>query len=219
MDEKKQIVEKIVKMSGSYSAYNIFSDWVECCAISIQNSCSLHKNEVYMQREEMYKKIMNKYSEKQQKEFAEMFALLVLCFENRLSDILGEIYMESGCGNKYTGQFFTPYHLSLLNAKLALPDEVSEKNKIKINEPSCGGGGMIIAAAQYLKEKGVNYQKCMEVVAQDLDWKGVYMCYVQLSLLGIDAVVVQGDTLAEPYTRNHSEHRVLRTPKNIGALM
>ena len=78
---------------------------------------------------------------------------------------------------------------------------------------------MIIAFADILKRKGFNYQKCMKVVAQDLDWKGVYMCYVQLSLLGIDAVVVQGDTLKEPYTDNYPRSRIFRTPRNMGLLI
>ena len=28
----------------------------------------------------------------------------------------------------------------------------------------------MIAAARALKERGINYQNCMKVVAQDLDW-------------------------------------------------
>ena len=65
-----------------------------------------------------------------------------------------------------------------------------------MHEPSTGGGGIIIAAAKVLKDRGLNYQKCLKVVAQDLDWKGVYMTYVQLSLLGIEATVIQGDSLS-----------------------
>ena len=59
----------------------------------------------------------------------------------------------------------------------------------------------------------------MEVVAQDLDWNGVFMSYVQFSLLGIDAIVVQGDTLIEPYVNGYPESRVLRTPRNRGVLI
>ena len=93
-------------------------------------------------------------------------------------------------------------------------------DKITINEPTCGGGAMVIAAAKVLKEKGINYQQAMEVVAQDLDWKGVYMCYVQLSLLGISAICVQGDTLANPYDPARTERsKILRTPKKAGVLI
>lgn len=78
---------------------------------------------------------------------------------------------------------------------------------------------MIIAAAMELKSKGVNYQDELEVVAQDLDWNCVYMCYIQLSLLGISAVVVQGDTLCEPYGKDTPKQRVMVTPMKKGVLM
>lgn len=78
---------------------------------------------------------------------------------------------------------------------------------------------MIIAMAATLKDKGYNYQACMKVIAQDLDWKGVYMTYTQLSLIGIDAIVVQGDTLLEPYTDNYPRSRVFRTLRNMGGLI
>jgi hypothetical protein len=79
---------------------------------------------------------------------------------------------------------------------------------------------MIIGAADILQERGVNYQPLMQVVAQDLDWLAVYMCYIQLSVLGIDAIVVQGDSLLYPYQKGVTpETHILRTPKNKGALI
>ena len=45
--------------------------------------------------------------------------------------------------------------------------------------------------AKTMKRMGLNYQSKMKVVAQDLDWLSVYMTYIQLSLLGINAIVVQ----------------------------
>lgn len=216
---KKEIVKMITEMSGKYSAYQVFSDWVECMALAIQNCCSVFHDEVWATREKTYMKIMEKYSPKERENFSKMYALLVMAFENDMSDFLGEIYMESGCGNKYTGQFFTPFHLGYLTAELGIDlSSISEDNKLEVNEPSTGGGGMIIAAAKVLKNAGINYQKCMKVVAQDLDFKAVYMTYVQLSLLGIDAVVVQGDTLKDPdWTKRPAECRFY-TPKRMGCL-
>ena len=78
---------------------------------------------------------------------------------------------------------------------------------------------MIIAAAKVLKDRGINYQKCMQVVAQDLDWKAVYMCYVQLSLLGINAVVVQGNTLIEPDWMSRPPECIFRTPNRTGMMI
>jgi hypothetical protein len=45
------------------------------------------------------------------------------------------------------------------------------------------------------------------------------MSYIQLSLLGIDAIIVQGDTLKEPYKSGYPRGRVMRTPKNVGMLI
>lgn len=72
-------------------------------------------------------------------------------------------------------------------------------------------GGMVIAAAQVLQEKGINYQRVLDVVCQDLDWTAVYMCYVQLSLLGVKAIVAQGEHIirtvySKPFERKGVLH-------------
>lgn len=78
---------------------------------------------------------------------------------------------------------------------------------------------MIVASAQVLKEQGVNYQKVLDVVCQDLDWTAVYMCYVQLSLLGIMATVAQGNTLTEPFIDGYPQKKVFYTPAKRGLLI
>lgn len=45
------------------------------------------------------------------------------------------------------------------------------------------------------------------------------MTYIQMSLLGVKAIVVQGDTLREPYRKGYDSYRVLRTPAEMGALL
>lgn len=217
MDYKKEIVKRITGMSGRYSSYYIFRDWVEMMALSIQNASFLQHNELCEKRERQYQQIADKYDSEEMQMFAEMFGLLQLTLEERIDDALGDIYMKSGCASKELGQFFTPYHLSKLTASLSLPEDLNKP--FDINEPACGGGGLIVAVADILKEQGINYQKNMTVIAQDLDWLGVYMTYVQLSLLGIKAIVVQGDTLTDPYVHEYPEERKFRTPAQMGVLI
>ena len=221
MDYEKMIIESIEKLSGKFSPYQIFTDWVSMAAISISNSCRPFKDKVYLEREGRYLDTSRKYSKEELKILADMIGALTLCLENKICDVLGDIYMKSGCGNKQTGQFFTPYHLSYLTARLVYDEQISElagSEILEVNEPSSGGGGMIIAVAEVMKNQGVNYQKRLHIVAQDLDWNGVYMTYVQLSLLGIKAIVVQGDTLLEPYRIGYDESRVFRTPAEMGVI-
>ena len=218
-EAEKNIIKRVERLAGKYNPYNIFNDWITMLGLSIANACTAIHGKVYNEREEWYKSIMNKYTKEEFDAFAEMTAYLVESLEEEMTDVLGGVFMLSGAGNDRLGQFFTPFHLSELNAKIALDKMDLTEEKLKINEPSSGGGGMIIAVAKVLREMGIDYQKKMEVVAQDLDWNGVFMSYVQFSLLGIDAIVVQGDTLIEPYVKGYPEGRILRTPRNRGALI
>ena len=194
MNAKQEIIKRIQSLSGRYSPYNIFSDWIECSALAIQNACTMPHTELWEAREKEYLDIMNRYNQDERIAIRELFFLLVDALEEEMTDVLGEVYMAAELGSKYTGQFFTPFHLSELCAKMALPHWEKEYSEL-------------------------NPQRALKVVAQDLDWKGVYMTYLQLSLLGIRAKVVQGDTLADPYRAGYPPERILRTPGEMGVLI
>ena len=220
-DPEKKIISTIQGISGKYSPYEVFTDWIRCSALAIQNACTIRGTEAWNNREKLYLDTISRYSKAEQTGFAEMFALLADALTEEMSDVLGDIYMQAGMGSKITGQFFTPFHLSELCARLSLQEQIESFSgeTIELNEPSCGGGGMIIAAAKVLKDAGINPQKHLKIVAQDLDWKGVYMCYLQLSLLGLKATVVQGNTLSDPYRRGYPVERMMRTPGWMGVLI
>jgi type I restriction-modification system DNA methylase subunit len=224
MNRKKEIIECIEKLSGKYSAYEIFTDWIRCMALSISNSLVPIHDSIWQAREQSYLDTTNRYTSEELSSMCEMTAWLAETLDDGPDDVLGDIYMKSGMGSKAAGQFFTPFHLSVLTAKLALNDSIQSLRNgldiLPINEPACGGGAMVIAAAKVLHDDGFNYQKIMRVIAQDLDWKGVYMCYVQLSFLGIHALCVQGNTLSDPYDPNiTSRKHMLYTPAAMGALL
>lgn len=200
MDYTREIIKKIDSMSGGKSSFQVFSDWVKCTALSIAQSV------YYSEKRE--KQFLETIKEYPKDEFAKMMAMLTKTFEDKFGDVLGNLFMMSGWGNKNTGQFFTPYSLSLACANL---QKYSKNDILEMNEPSAGAGGMVIAVAQTMKEQDINYQKNLRVVAQDLDWNALYMCYIQLSLLGIDAKCVQGDTLENKSFANLSEN-VFLTP-------
>lgn len=212
----QNIVEDILAISGDYGPEAVFCDWVEMMAIAIQNACSIH-NATWESREQMYLRVMKKYPGLEER-FSQMTALFVECMEECMDDYLGQIYMAAGAGNKHTGQFFTPFNLSELTASISVTTVADDDEPIRVNEPTCGAGGMIIATAKELQKQGVDWQNRMKVTCQDLSWNSVYMCYVQLSILGIDAVVAQGDTLTEPYREPWPAERVFRTPKHMGVL-
>lgn len=184
-----KIIKTMQSMTGKYGIYNIFEDWVCMMAMAYANQV------VYSQkREDLYLDTLNKYNDQERQKFFEMFAWLVDWAEVQMTDMLGYIYMHLEIGSKAHGQFFTPYHLCRLMAKL----ESFNGEIVTVNEPSCGAGGNIIALAEAMKERGINYQQKLEVVCQDIDTKAVYMTYVQMCLYGIPAIVYQSNTLTDP---------------------
>lgn len=218
MDEKKVIVRILNDISGKFPPDVIFDDWVKCLAIAIQNACMDKVDETFQIREKQYKAVIEKYDFDINDCFAQMTALLTKAMENNIEDVLGIVYMEASMGNKNAGQFFTPQAISKLKAKII---SVSiENKKYKLYEPTCGSGGIILEITRELSKKGIDYMNCMDVVAQDLDWRCVYMTYVQLSLLGINAVVAQGDTIEDPYEPGgkYPAQRLFFTPKKMGVL-
>lgn len=184
----KYIIDNINRMAGKYTPHQVFADWVEMLALSIAQSVEPNK-----EREAAFFSIARKYSEDDFFTLGCMLGHLSFLLESNLDDYLGKIYMELSTGNSHTGQFFTPFHICEMMAGVAL---AGYKGNIEyLNEPSSGGGANILAYAKLMKEKGYNYQQLLEVKAQDLDYKCVYMTYVQLSLVGVNAEVVQGNSL------------------------
>lgn len=197
----EEIIKIITNMSGKYAPILIFEDFVKLATIAISNSTDVIHTKIWQKREQQYESIISKYTIEEFENFVKILGILVNLFEKEIYDYLGEIYMKCEMGNSRTGQFFTPFHLSELTAKLSI-DDIEKLKKtddiITLNEPTCGGGGLILAYLKILKDNNINYQKRVKIVAQDLDFRSVYMTYVQLSLIGARAKVVQGDTLANP---------------------
>lgn len=108
-------------------------------------------------------------------------------------DYLGELYMQIEAGNKNAGQYFTPYDVSKFMAEITL-GELPDKPFI-LNEPCCGSGGMVVAAADELQSRGYNYTDKMLVVANDIDRHCVLMAYTQLSFAAVPAIVQWQNTL------------------------
>lgn len=216
MDYKSEIVKKINEMAKYYSAHQVFRDWIEVYALSIANCCEPEGTPVSEKREQQYLSTINKYQVAEVDGFAELGGLLTLALEKDMSDVLGSVYMGLETSSKVTGQFFTPDNISQLAARLLDDEVVSTDMPIKLYEPACGSSGMIIAYAKALKEKDVNFQKMLDVKASDIDFACVYMSYIQLSLLGIKAVIARQDSLL--WEKVPHEH-IFVTPAKKGLLL
>lgn len=207
MNFKQKIIADLNKIETKRRS-EVFSDWLEWSAILIQNAVYRKHDDLWKRREDRHR-IISQFYGSHCSLFAEMLAFLTLALEDQISDILGEIFMDTGLANK--SQYFTPFNICLFMATAQL-DSIDEPKMYEFIEPSCGSGGMIIAYARLLCEKGINYQQCLKVTAQDADWLSVYMCYIQLSLLGVRAAVIQGNSLVSSQIETLDPEQVFYTP-------
>lgn len=207
----KEIVKLIDDAAVFHDKDRFLSDLFCCMAVSISNIVDLYRKD---EREEQYKQIISRYSKTEQQAMSEisgkLFMLLssVVYDDGVFSDYLGEIFMTCNMGNKSAGQFFTPYHVSKLCAKLAIgtPDKADGKI-LTFNDPCCGSGGMVLAAMDVLKNDfGINYTMDCFVDCSDIDLRCVHMTYLQLSLAGVSAIVKHKDSLTKQL------YSVWRTP-------
>ena len=190
---EKDFIKKFNSLSGKHSRYTLFTDWVTMVSSTLIVRSSPQHAE---QSEAEYMALVPKYTREELDTFAAMFAITVLALEEEPQDFLGSVFMQSELGSDRMGQFFTPYHLSALIAQMTVNDVDASKDLITMSEPACGSGGMVIAYCEALKARGINYQLNSYVVATDLSEVAARMAYIQLSLLGIPAHVVWGNTLS-----------------------
>lgn len=188
MNTKKEIIKKLQSITGKYSISAVFNDWTHLMAYTCSNAIDQHH---YEEREALYLNTIKKYSKDHAAVFCECFALLIHALEEKSIDWLGEIYMDLNLANKSMGQCFTPNPIARLMAEFTFTSKQSEIEKngqIRYYEPCCGSGSLVIGLASAMKERGFNYQAQLVVHCEDLDETCLLMTYVQLSILGIDAI-------------------------------
>lgn len=193
MDHRKEFCSIIGKLAWKYNRHEVFSDFCEIAALSLRQVF-----ERKPENEEKYLTLINRYEPAEQSQFAELLAITVSALTDEPRDFLSECFHELELHNQYKGQFFTPFSVSRMMAKMSLTgveDQIREHGFIELNEPTCGAGGMVIAAAEEIKQAGFNPVNVFFAVAQDIDRKCCNMAYIQLSLLAIPAAVIWGNTL------------------------
>lgn len=214
---RSDFLNSFKKFSGRHRPWDIWSDFITMYACAISNTVD---KQYYDSREQLYLKLIRKYSKREQLLFPELVALTVQALdENQEQDFLGSIFMELGLGNEAVGQFFTPYSVCELMASTVVTDvidKVNENGYITIHDPTCGAGATLIAgineAKKQLGKQNINFQNHILVSGQDIDYITALMCYIQLSLLGVAGYIKIGNTLSEPMSTDDSLEDYWFTP-------
>jgi hypothetical protein len=210
---QKELVKAIKALGYRHGHWQIFADFVEMAAISVSNAVDLGGRE---KREERYLQVVERYKPDELARLPEMLGLLTMALEEETADVLGRTFHDLELHNKWSGQYFSPYPLCRMMAKMTIADKadlearITERGFVTAQEPAAGSGAMIIALAHEMREAGINYQQHLHVTAVDVDPKCVHMSYLQFSLLHIPAVVVHGNSMSlEEFDRWYTPAHIL----------
>lgn len=127
------------------------------------------------------------------------FSLIDLSNENLSEpDILGRAYeylikMFADDAGKKGGEFYTPSKVVELIVKLIKPEE-----GMRVYDPTCGSGGMLIQSVDYVKERGGNPQS-LSLFGQEKNLGTWSIAKMNLLLHGLpDHQIEKGDTIRDP---------------------
>lgn len=196
---RRQFVSVFMDTARNLRRWEVFSDFITLAASELDMARIRTSENI-----EQSRKICGKYSESDISNLHTLFRLLVCALEAKFHDFLGAIFMELELGEDRNGQYFTPYNVQLLMAKLLRPDigeTIRHEGFVTVSDPASGAAGMIIAYAEELLAAGYNPSEHMFGSCIDIDPVAADMAFIQLSLLGIPAEVVTGNTLTMQLNR------------------
>ncbi|MCA6219558.1 ssDNA-binding domain-containing protein [Photorhabdus sp. UCH-936] len=192
---KQAFIRLFNQIAPHENRWQVFCDFVHMAACSLYNAL-LQNDEFeadYMQR-------IKRYSREDAFRLSRLLSEVIMGLEYEAGDFLGAVFMALELGNGQVGQYFTPFPVSHMMARMKLAEGLArlgsgEHEYITVSDPDCGAGGMIIAMYQTMLEAGFNPQQQMLAFCVDIDPVAAMMTYIQLSLLGVPAVVTVGNSL------------------------
>ena len=149
---KNKFAETLHIIGPRFSLFSVFDDFLSMSIAACTQNLLTRKSWY----EDEYLETIAKYKDSELRhEFPKAFAYLITemeeCIGSSLgNDILGEFF-EQNISNGRNGQFFTPYPICQFMASITYTDRISgseTKDSLKILDPSCGSGRMLLAAYQ-----------------------------------------------------------------------
>ena len=142
-----------------------------------------------------YRQCLDRYTQEQGAEFGRLLGLYVDAVEEQpFHDILGDIFMQLDVNSVKAGQFFTPWSVAEMMARMQFcRDEfertVAEKGVVTVCDPAVGSGVMLLAFAKVVHDEfGRKGTSKLQLYGTDIDQRCVLMCRIQLRMNGLDAV-------------------------------
>jgi N-6 DNA Methylase len=169
-DLRKQFIKAFESLARHRDKHDVLVDFLELAVCAIRKR-TVPPGPAADALEEKYMAVVRRNKPEDVRAMPELLAITTLAVQEGGCDFLGQVVGDLELMTGHMGQFFTPYDLSRMMAELTLDtvDEIiAEQGFVTVQEPACGAGGMIIAAADVLARKGFDIGQCLYVDAIDI---------------------------------------------------
>ncbi|MEI6809741.1 MAG: N-6 DNA methylase [bacterium] len=141
-----------------------------------------------------FRDCLDNYSRAEGEEFGRLLVLYTACVEREpFQDILGQLFMRLDVNSVRAGQYFTPYSIAEMMARMQFDKEqftrlVEDKGVVTVCDPAVGSGVMLLAFAGVVHESlGRWGTDRLRLYGTDIDLRCVHMCKIQIRMNGLDA--------------------------------
>jgi len=196
MELANTFIKKLSNLEPSKTPQEKFRDFIELayCAFAKRTAAPEDKESL----EARYMQIVGTYRDKDAvRSYPELIGMVYQGVQS--CDFLGAVAGELGALNGAQGQFFTPFEVSRMMAEMTISDHeptIQKRGYLTVQEPAAGAGGMILALAQTMQRRGHDPASQLFVCAIDISAQCYWMTYLQITLAGIPAQVIRGNSLS-----------------------
>ena len=198
----KDFIRLLSANAQAHSPAEKFRDWCELsyCAFAQLTAFDPAREDALEAR---YLSIVQRYNEDLRfirDTCPELVAIAQLEVSQGGNDFLGDVAGQLEVLNPGAGQFFTPFEVSRLLARMTLDTDIdaiiARDGYVTFSEPAAGAGSMILACADTLQQRGHRPDIHMLVHAVDVSALAYYMLFLQLTWRVIPALVQRANTLS-----------------------
>lgn len=201
-DPVKHFVDLARSIKG-HKPFRVFDDWCEImfCAIAAVTARTPDRSRQLMQQQA---EASAKYTPEDIRTMEAMLGVAQAALSKGGRDFLGEACGLMGALDGGVGQFFTPFEVSQMLVRMTAPDIaaiVRDQGHFRGADPAAGSGGMLVALADHCESVGVDLRDVF-VEGVELVPSTYHMLFVQLSLRGVAARAVCGNTLTQQVSQH-----------------
>lgn len=216
-EHSKSLIKLLESVSGPYhmSRWDVFQGFVAFAALTTATALPPSTHPEHAKRLASLREIQKKHEQRTLDMYDSAYAALKHAINEQGGDVLGDCFMGLDLGSNWSGQFFTPYTIArmmaMMNADEAdLRERIVRAGCVRIHDPAVGAGCLPIATHDTIRDIDPALCEDVHYTVVDVDTRCVQMCFTQLALRNIPAIIIHGNSLSlEEYEHWYTPAHIL----------